>query len=150
MTDKQDECRGDFSAAGPDEGVISDRVQELTWALLDEQMNDDEFILLENLLLADDKARGTYLGCTQLHADLMAHFSVPTGTPGSNPSSGSQILGFLSSDAPLGLQSPSAEESATLDRLRCPNQGQASHANRAPQSRDSAADCRFSAIGDEI
>jgi hypothetical protein len=110
MTDKQDGSRGDFLAAGPDDSVISDRVQELTWALLDEQINDDEFMLLDNLLLADDKARDTYLGCTRLHADLMAHFAVPAGAAGGKAGGGSQILGFLNSNVGLGLQSPSTEE----------------------------------------
>jgi hypothetical protein len=110
MTDKQDESRGDFSAAGPDDQVISDRVQELTWALLDEQINDDEFHLLDNLLLSDENARDSYIGCVQLHADLMSHFAALPAETGSNVGSGSQILGFLNSDLPLGLQSPSAEE----------------------------------------
>src|SRR5947207_12404571 len=98
MTEKQDGSRGDFLAAGADDRVISDRVQELTWALLDEQINDDEFHLLDTLLLSDDKARDSYIGCVQLHADLMAHFAaLPTET-GSKAGSGSQILGFLNSD----------------------------------------------------
>lgn len=109
MTDKQDESRGDFSAAGADDRVISDRVQELTWALLDEQINDDEFMLLDILLLSDDKARGSYLGCVQLHADLMAHFAVPSGPAATNPENGSRILGFLNSDMPLGMQSTGEE-----------------------------------------
>jgi hypothetical protein len=112
MTDKQDGSHGDFSAAGADDRVISDRVQELTWALLDEQINDDEFILLDNLLLSDEKARGSYLGCVQLHADLMAHFAVPTGKAGT-PGAGSTVLGFLNSDSPLTFQSPSAEDAAS-------------------------------------
>jgi len=110
MTDNQDESRGDFSAAGPDDQVISDRVQELTWALLDEQINDDEFHLLDNLLLSDEKARSTYLVCTQLHADLMNHFAVPTSAAGAKVATNSPLLGFLNSDAPLNLQSPSGEE----------------------------------------
>jgi hypothetical protein len=110
MTEKQDGSRGDFSAAGADDRVISDRVQELTWALLDEQINDDEFDLLDNLLLSDEKAIKSYLGCTQLHADLMTHFAVPSADTGSKAGSGSQILGFLNSDVPLGFQSPSTKE----------------------------------------
>lgn len=110
MTDKPDESRGDFSAARADDHIISERVQELTWALLDEQINDDEFMLLDNLLLSDEKARDSYLGCVQLHADLMAHFAVPTDTTGSKAGNGSQILGFLNADMPLGFQSPSTEE----------------------------------------
>jgi hypothetical protein len=110
MTDKQDESRGDFSGAGPDEHVISERVQELTWALLDEQINDDEFHLLENLLLSDEKARDSYIGCVQLHSELIAHFAAPPAETGTKVGGGSQILGFLSSDLPFGFQSQSAEE----------------------------------------
>jgi hypothetical protein len=110
MIDERDESRGDFSAKNADDQVISDRVQELTWALLDEQINDDEFHLLDNLLLSDEKARGAYVGCVQLHADLMSHFAVPTGPAGSKVANNSPLLGFLNSDSPLGLQSPSGEE----------------------------------------
>jgi hypothetical protein len=109
MTEKQDGSRGDFLAAGADDHVISDRVQELTWALLVEQLNDDEFDLLDNLLLSDAKARGSYLGCVQLHADLMSHFAVPSGATAANPDNNSRILGFLNSDMPLGMQSTSEE-----------------------------------------
>jgi hypothetical protein len=109
MTEKQDGSRGDFSATGADDHVISDRVQELSWALLDEQINDDEFQLLDNLLLSDAHARGSYLGCVQLHADLMAHFALPTGPAAKNPENDSRILGFLNSDMPLGLQSTGEE-----------------------------------------
>ena len=110
MTDKRDESRGDFSAKNADDGVISERVQELTWALLDEQINDDEFMLLDNLLLSDEHARKSYVGCVQLHTDLMSHFAALPAKTGSKAGSGSQILGFLNSGAPLGFQSPSAEE----------------------------------------
>jgi hypothetical protein len=90
--------------------VITDRVQELTWALLDEQVNADEFRLLENLLLSDDKARDTYIGCVQLHADLLAHFAAPSTEETANVRSG-PVVGFLNPDLPaLGFQSPSAED----------------------------------------
>jgi hypothetical protein len=110
MTDKRDESRGDFSARNADDHVISERVQELTWALLDEQINDDEFHLLDNLLLSDEKARSTYLGCSRLHADLLNYFAVPTGAAGSKVANNPPLLGFLNSDSSLGLQSPSGEE----------------------------------------
>jgi hypothetical protein len=109
MTDS-DESRGKVSDAGPDDRLISDRVPELTWALLDEQINDDEFILLDNLLLSDEKARGSYLGCVQIHADLISHFAAMPAETGSKIGSGPRILGFLNSDAPIGFQSPSGEE----------------------------------------
>jgi hypothetical protein len=110
MSDKRDKSRGDSSAKNADDRLISDRVQELTWALLDEQINDDEFVLLDNLLLSDEKARKSYVGCVQLHADLMSHFGALPAKTGSKAGIGSQILGFLNSGAPLGFQSPSAEE----------------------------------------
>ena len=50
------------------------------------------------------------VGCTQLHADLMAYFAVPSVDTSSKAGSASQILGFLNADMPLGLQSPSTEE----------------------------------------
>ena len=109
MTDKRDERRGDESAKNADDCVISDRVQELTWALLDEQINDDEFILLDTLLLSDEKARESYLGCTQLHAELMAHFAVPTDAAGPQASTAPPVLGFLAGDSSLGLQSSGEE-----------------------------------------
>jgi hypothetical protein len=110
MTDKRDVSREDFSAKNADDRLIPDRVQELTWALLDEQINEDEFILLDNLLLSDEKARESYIGCVQLHTDLMAHFALPPADTGSKVGSESQILGFLNPSTPLGFQSPSAEE----------------------------------------
>src|SRR4051812_9395965 len=110
MTDKDDGSRCDFSAKRADDGLISDRVQELTWALLDEQINDDEFMLLDNLLLSDEKARDSYIGCVQLHADLTSHFAAMPAKNGSKVAGESQILGFLNLDAPLGFESPTAEE----------------------------------------
>jgi hypothetical protein len=83
--------------------VAPERVQELTWALLDEQSTDDEKSLLENALLSDVQARATYVGCVQLHADLMAHYSRDAAPPTS--STMPPVLGFLNADMPpLGLQ----------------------------------------------
>jgi len=47
-------------------------VQELVWALIDEQATDGEVRRLEDLLLSSDEARQTYVMCMQMHADL--HF----------------------------------------------------------------------------
>jgi hypothetical protein len=52
-------------------------VQELTWALIDEQIESGELQLLESLLLSDDAARHEYINCVQLHTDLFAHFAKP-------------------------------------------------------------------------
>ena len=109
MVDHVDDSRGENSAANPDERVVSERIQELTWAMLDEQINDDEFLLLDNLLLSDEKARDSYVGCVQLHADLMSYFATPKMDAGAKSGSGSQILGFLNTESPLGLTTPTEE-----------------------------------------
>jgi hypothetical protein len=104
-----DESRGEFSARNADDRVLSDRVQELSWAVIDEQINDDEFHLLDNLLLSDEKARSTYLGCAQLHADLMSYFAVPSAEAAKNLASNSQVLGFLNAGSPIGFEAPSED-----------------------------------------
>jgi hypothetical protein len=97
------------SSSNIGDGENLDRVQELTWALVDEQISDDEFAQLNSVLLRDDKCRDTYLGCIQLHADLMAHFAAPAGHTEKHAGT-SPILGL---DMPLGFQSPSSEEAAS-------------------------------------
>jgi hypothetical protein len=105
MTVDRDGSRGEPSS-NRDDCVISERVQELTWALLDEQITDDEFGLLDSLLLSDEKARQSYVGCVQLHADLVAHFADPAPK---KTASGTQVLGFLAGDPLLSLPSAGGE-----------------------------------------
>lgn len=81
----------------PHESTIDERVQELSWALFDEQINHDELQLLEGLLLSDDKARKTYCNCVQLHTDLITHFSKPVAAGGDGKT---QVLGFLGGALP--------------------------------------------------
>jgi hypothetical protein len=75
-----------------DEATVRERVQELTWALLDEAITEDEKSLLDTLLLSDDTARRCYLECVMLHADLLANFSEKPITPEARTSG---VLGFL-------------------------------------------------------
>jgi hypothetical protein len=90
--------------------VVNERVQELTWALVDEQISEDEMRLLDNLLLSDEEARQTYIGCVQLHTDLMHHFRQPA-EPTTTRTGKSLVLGFLSEDVSgVGLQSPPSED----------------------------------------
>jgi len=72
-------------------------VQELTWALVDDQINSGEFQLLESMLLSDDAARQEYLDCIQLHTDLVAHFATPdcVTAEGKSP-----VLSFLGGEFP--------------------------------------------------
>jgi len=89
--------------------VMMERVQELTWALLDEQITEDEMQLLDNLLLSDDAARRCYFECIRLHVDLMAlHAAKATPTQGNQRlpilsfPDGSEALGFVSPAEDLG------------------------------------------------
>ena len=45
-------------------------VQELSWALVDEQASQGQIRRLEELLLTDREARRVYTLCMQMHADL--------------------------------------------------------------------------------
>ena len=93
--------------------VVNERVQELTWALMDEQINDDEMRLLENLLLSDESARQTYIDCVQLHTDLARHFCQPA-EPTAPRTGKSLVLGFLNDEGSgVGLVSPPREDLRT-------------------------------------
>ena len=100
------------SATPGGEPLVNDRVQELTWELVDEQINDDELRLLENLLLSDDQARDTYVGCIQLHTDLLHHYGSLPIAPGGTESTRFPVLGFLNdASLPFGAHPPTAEDS---------------------------------------
>jgi hypothetical protein len=81
------------------DATIQERVQELTWALVDEQINQDEMQLLEGLLLSDDQARSTYIDCIQLHTDLSVHFAKAASGP-ATPDAQSPVLSFLGGMVP--------------------------------------------------
>jgi len=105
MTDKPNDSHAD---AG-----MHEKVQELTWSLLDEQITADEMSLLDGLLMNDEKARATYIGCVQLHADLATHFTA-NRAPANAASTKSPILGFLNAAMPpLGLQSQPTDDANT-------------------------------------
>jgi hypothetical protein len=111
MLDKPERSRGENLGATPDGRARAERVRELTWALIDEQINEDELKLLDTLLLSDEKARDNYIGCVQMHAELLAHFATPAKKTGSKVAIESAVLGFLDLGLPpLGYQSPSRGE----------------------------------------
>jgi hypothetical protein len=94
-----------------DDATVLERVQELTWALVDEQITDDEMALLDNLLLSDDQARQRYIDCVQLHADLMWHYAKGAPAAASAGTAKSPVLGFLKGVAPsVSFDFPPAEE----------------------------------------
>jgi hypothetical protein len=89
-----------------------DPVETLSWALLDEQITDEEFRLLDTLLLSDDAARSSYIGCVQLHTDLLFHFSDQQKVGAGAAATKSPILSFLNEAAPpLGMRPPNVNDS---------------------------------------
>ena len=56
------------------ETTIQERVQELTWALTDEHLDDAGRRQLEQLLVESDEARQTYVECMEVHAGLQWMF----------------------------------------------------------------------------
>jgi hypothetical protein len=93
-----------------EDGLVNDRVQELTWAMVDDQITADEARLLESLLLSDDHAARKYVECVQLHSDLLQHFATTEKSPTRGEKS--PILGFLGVDPPpFGSQPPASKDS---------------------------------------
>jgi hypothetical protein len=60
---------------------LTDEVQELVWALIDEQATDDQIRRLEVLLLHSVEARRIYTRCMQMHADLRYLFAGKQAPP---------------------------------------------------------------------
>jgi len=96
---------------GPNDGILDERVQELTWALLDEYASDDDIALLDSLLVSDDKARYTYVGCVQLHSELFSHFALQPQDSGKSANR-SAVLSCLDGGlSTLAQSTPSVENS---------------------------------------
>jgi hypothetical protein len=95
------------SAGNSGDSTVQERVEELTWAMVDEQIRDDELRLLDTLLLSDDAARETYLGCVQLHVDLMHFFAKQEAN--ARPDGKSPALGFLGDVFPSTGTAPIVE-----------------------------------------
>jgi hypothetical protein len=109
----ESDANDELSSAGPfGQPSALDRVEELTWALVDEQINEDEFGLLENLLLSDDEARDVYIDCIQLHTELLAHYAEPAPSAGDSQRPCSPVLSFLNAGLPgMGADSPQPGDS---------------------------------------
>jgi hypothetical protein len=65
-----------------DTNSLASEVQDLVWALVDEQATDEQVRRLEELLLRSNEARTTYVRCMQMHADLRYMFG---GRPSPSP-----------------------------------------------------------------
>jgi anti-sigma factor RsiW len=87
----------------PDERLAD--FEQLVWAMLDEQISDDDRNRLQQLIESDELARATYIECVQMHVDLQNHFAADAKEDrGSNESPAtaakSPVLGFLNQGAP--------------------------------------------------
>jgi hypothetical protein len=89
-----------------DDNSVIARVHDLTWALVDDLITDEQMAELEGLLLRDTVARDAYIRCIQLHADLTTEFQKPT-----EPSKKTTpVLGFLGDASLSGLDLPQAKD----------------------------------------
>lgn len=62
--------------------ALLDEAEQMIWALLDDEIAEQDVKKLETLLAENDAVRQRYIECTQLHVDLKDHFS--TTSPKSN------------------------------------------------------------------
>jgi hypothetical protein len=82
------------------EASTTGRVAELTWALIDERISDQEMATLDRLLSTDENARREYLRCIQLHADLQANFAGRPSPADTSPEPKPSVLGSLGAPLP--------------------------------------------------
>jgi hypothetical protein len=55
-------------------------IEGLVWAMLDEQISEEDFRRLDELLRDDEEARRLYLQCVQLHVDLANFYATKDKT----------------------------------------------------------------------
>jgi hypothetical protein len=87
-----------------------DRVHELSWALLDDNISNEARAELENLLLSDPAARDSYALCAQLHAELASFFAPTNAAPGKSAAR-TPVLGFLADGFPQ-FNAPASDDTA--------------------------------------
>jgi hypothetical protein len=80
MMSKKSASSAKRSAMHTTEDLLNE-VQELTWALIDDQATDKDVARLEELLVAHNEARQTYVECMRLHTDLHFFFGPPPRLP---------------------------------------------------------------------
>ncbi len=68
-----------FPAVGPVPATVD--VEDLTWQLLDDRLEEPKVRVLERELTNNEKSRRTYIDCVRLHVDLMFYFREKAGNP---------------------------------------------------------------------
>lgn len=88
-------------------GALLEEAEALTWALLDDRLDEADATRLTQLLETHDLVRARYVECVQLHIDLQNHYAgEPTAAPGDKPQ-GSAIFPNVMSGGLPGLESRS-------------------------------------------
>jgi len=87
------------------EQSLLDDAEKLIWALLDDQINEEDAKRLEELIKGNEQVRLRYMQCAEIHADLYAYYQ--TG-PAKSAEVPSPVLGSLLGDLPVPLGSSSS------------------------------------------
>ena len=84
----------------------TNRVQELTWAMVDDHLADAEWSELQKLLTDSAESRHAYIDAIQLHTDLLFHFQNQSAREVLPVEESTPVLGFLGD--PVPVESPLA------------------------------------------
>ena len=95
--------RDDSSVPNPE--ALLEEAETLTWALLDDQLDDEAGARLTQLLEKHDAVRARYVECVQLHVDLQNHYAgEQTAASGDKPK-GVTVLKNLMPGGLSGIES---------------------------------------------
>ncbi|MEQ8209034.1 MAG: hypothetical protein RH917_04315 [Lacipirellulaceae bacterium] len=74
--------------------ALLDEAEQMIWALLDDEIAEQDVKKLETMLADNEAVRQRYIECTQLHVDLKEHFA-PTSSTNVPEPDGSGIISKL-------------------------------------------------------
>jgi hypothetical protein len=102
---------GQEAADATEEEVVLDplteEVQGLVFALLDEQIERRQLARLDELMRSDPEAREIYLKCVQMHVDLHAYFAQSAESADAKQESTAPLVVGLPINLPMGgIQRP--------------------------------------------
>ncbi len=83
-----------------------EEVQELTWRLIDDEIDDKQFNRLESVLRESDEGRKTYVDCMWLHSELIFFFRNERGETTAIKFVNDPLTAELSSPKPVGSDEP--------------------------------------------
>lgn len=88
-----------------DDDQLLDGAEKLIWALLDDQITEEDALQLNLLIKESADVRDRYLQCAQVHSDLYSHYNAGSATENDtkSPVLGSLLGGVLPTGAPTSL-----------------------------------------------